>query len=102
MKPNIDRTAFGSITIEGTPFEHDVLIRLNGLVEKRKKKLSKAIYGTSKILSLYEARHVYEKGPQRLIIGTGQNDNVWAGVAGRGGGHMRIKCGVNKGVEGGL
>jgi hypothetical protein len=76
MKPNIDRTAFGSITVEGTSFEHDVLIRLNGLVEKRKKKLSKAIYGTSHILSLDEAKHVYEKGTQRLIIGTGQYGNV--------------------------
>lgn len=76
MKPSIDQTAFGSITIEGTVFEHDVLIRLNGQVKKRKKKLSKAIYGTSHTLSLDEARHVYEDGAQRLIIGTGQYDNV--------------------------
>lgn len=76
MKPSIDQTSFGSITIEGTVFEHDVIIRLNGQVEKRKKKLSKAIYGTSHIMSLDEAKHVYEKGTQRLIIGTGQYDNV--------------------------
>jgi len=50
MKPNIDQTSFGSITIEGKAFEYDVLIRLNGEIEKRKKKLSKAIYGTSHIL----------------------------------------------------
>jgi hypothetical protein len=76
MKPNIDETSFGSITIEGTVFEHDVLIRLDGQVKKRKKKLSKAIYGTSHILSLDEAKHVYEKGTHRLIIGTGQYGNV--------------------------
>jgi hypothetical protein len=76
MKPNIDQTTFGSITVAGTIFEHDVLIRLNGQVEKRKKKLSKALYGTSHILSLDEAKHIYEKGTQRLIIGTGQYDNV--------------------------
>ncbi len=76
MKPSIDKTSFGSITIEGTTFEHDVIIRLNGQVEKRKKKLSKAIYGTSHIMSLDEAKHVYEKGTQRLIIGTGQYGNV--------------------------
>ena len=76
MKPNIDETTFGSITVEGTVFEHDVLIRLNGEVKKRKKKLSKALYGTSHILSLAEAKHIYEKGTQRLIIGTGQYDNV--------------------------
>jgi hypothetical protein len=76
MKPNIDQTSFGSITIEGTTFENDVLIRLNGEVEKRKKKLSKAIYGTSHMLSLDEAKYVYEKGSKRLIIGSGQAGNV--------------------------
>jgi hypothetical protein len=45
MKPRIDETAFGSITIEGERFEHDVLIRPSGQIEKRKKKLSKAVYG---------------------------------------------------------
>ena len=72
MKPRIDRTKFGSITIEGLVFERDVIIRLDGQVKKRKKKLSKAVYGTSHTVSLDEARHVYEKGAERLIIGTGQ------------------------------
>ena len=72
MKPEIDQTKFGSITIEGTVFEHDVVIRLDGRVRKRKKKLSKAVYGTSHIVSLEEARHVYEKGAERLI-GTHQS-----------------------------
>ena len=76
MKPSIDHTTFGSISIEGAVFEHDVVIRLNGQVEKRKKKLSKAIYGTSHVLSLDEAKYVYEKGTQQLIIGTGQQGNV--------------------------
>jgi hypothetical protein len=76
MKPNIDQTTFGSITIEKVVFEHDTIIRQNGQVEKRKKKLSKAIYDTSHILSLPEAKYVYEKGVKRLIIGTGQHGNV--------------------------
>lgn len=76
MKPGIDQTTFGSITIAGKLFEHDVVIRLNGEVEKRKKKLSKALYGTSHILSLDEAKYVYEKGMQRLLIGSGQYGNV--------------------------
>lgn len=76
MKPHIDQTTFGSITIEGEPLEHDVLIRLDGQVKKRKKKLSKAVYGTSHIISLDEAQHIYEQGVQRLIIGTGQYDSV--------------------------
>jgi hypothetical protein len=72
MKPHIDQTNFGSITIERSRFEHDVIIRLDGEVKKRKKKLSKAIYGTSHVISLDEAIHVYQAGAERLIIGTGQ------------------------------
>src|SRR5437588_9396165 len=76
MNPHIDQTTFGSITIEGTAFEHDVLIRLNGQVKKRKKKLSKEVYGTSHTISLAEAKQVYEKSAERLLIGSGQYDNV--------------------------
>ena len=76
MKPKIDGTDFGSITVAHEDYEHDVIIRLNGEVEKRKKKLSKALYGTSHIVSLAEAQYVYETGAQRLIVGTGQGGNV--------------------------
>jgi len=76
MKPRIDETAFGSITIEGQSFPYDVIIRRSGQVKKRKKKLSKAVYGTSHVLSLAEAKHLYEKGARRLIVGTGQQGNV--------------------------
>ena len=72
MKPKIDKTKFGMITISSTKYENDVIIRLDGRVEKRKKKLSKAIYGTSHIISLDEAKYVYEEGAERLIVGTGQ------------------------------
>ena len=72
MKPQIDSTAFGSITIDGRQYHHDVLIRINGEVEKRKKKLSKTIFGTSHILSLDEAKFIYEKEARKVIIGTGQ------------------------------
>jgi len=72
MKPTIDKTKFGSITIEGEVFERDVIIRLDGQVKKRKKRLSKAVYGTSHTISLDEAKHIYEKGAERLLIGTGQ------------------------------
>ncbi|HEX8873183.1 MAG TPA: MTH938/NDUFAF3 family protein [Nitrosospira sp.] len=76
MKPRIDGTQFGSITIGGSDIKHDVLIRLSGNVKKRKKKLSKAVFGTSHIISLDEAEHIFEKGAKRLIIGSGQDGNV--------------------------
>ena len=76
MKPKIEKTEFGSITIGGSVFPHDVILRLSGKVKKRKKKLSKRVYGTSHTISLDEARHVYEKGADRLIVGAGQYGNV--------------------------
>ena len=48
----IEDTKFGSITIDGKTYEYDVIVRLSGKVEKRKKKLSKEQYGTSHIISM--------------------------------------------------
>jgi hypothetical protein len=72
----IDSTQFGSITVDGETHAHDVVVRLCGKVEKRKKKLSKKIFGTSHMMSLPEAEFVYEKGSDLLVLGTGQYDNV--------------------------
>ena len=52
----IERTTFGTITIDGTTYEHDVIIRLSGEVARRKKKLSKKYYRTSHVLSKDEAK----------------------------------------------
>jgi hypothetical protein len=76
MKPEIDSTVFGSITIENETYEHDVVIRLDGTIKKRKKKLSKEVYGTSHKISLAEAKFVYEQGAQCLVLGSGQNGMV--------------------------
>lgn len=76
MRPKIDDTWFGSITIEGTRYEHDVIIRLSGKVVKRKKKLSKSVHGTSHVISLAEIEDLYRKKAERIIIGTGQEDKV--------------------------
>jgi hypothetical protein len=48
------------------------VIRLGGAVEKRKKKLSKRVYGTSHKVSLEEAKEIYQNGAKRLIVGAGQ------------------------------
>jgi hypothetical protein len=72
----IENTTFGSITIDGKTYEHDVLIRLSGEVVKRKKKLSKKHYGTSHVLSKEEAKFVFERGCNQLIVGSGQMGNV--------------------------
>jgi hypothetical protein len=72
----VDGTEFGSITIDGRTYGHDILIDLSGEVSKRKKKLSKRIYGTSHTVSRDEAEYVWQKGCRELILGTGQYGNV--------------------------
>ena len=72
----IEGTAFGSITVDGTTYEHDVIIRVSGEVMKRKKRLSKQYYGTSHVISKDEAKFVFEKGCDQLIVGSGQMGNV--------------------------
>lgn len=76
MKPNLSGTGFGWIDVEGERLSHDILIRLNGQVKKRKKKLSKELYGTSHTLSLAEAEYIYQEGASGLLIGAGQFGRV--------------------------
>jgi hypothetical protein len=75
-RPHCDATGFGWIEIDGERYEHDVLIRLSGKIKRRKKKLSKQVYGTSHTLSREEAEHACEEGARVLVIGTGQDGCV--------------------------
>lgn len=72
----IESATFGAITIDGKTYEHDVVIRLSGEVVKRKKKLSKKLYGTSHVLSKDEAKFLFEKGCDQVVIASGQMGNV--------------------------
>jgi len=76
MKPTIGKTKFGYAEVDGSRINHDFLIRLSGEVKKRKKKLSKAVYGTSHKISFEEAKHIYQDGAERLIIGAGHFGRV--------------------------
>lgn len=73
---HIDHSEFGSITINGKIYDHDVTIDLSGHVRKRHKRLSKELYGTSHIVSEAEAEDIFEKDSDLLIVGTGQEGNV--------------------------
>ena len=76
MKPNLDGTGFGWIDVDDQRVSHDILIRLDGEVTKRKKKLTKDIYGTSHNISLPEAEYIYQEGATGLLIGAGQFGRV--------------------------
>jgi hypothetical protein len=76
VKPKIKRTSFGSVTVGTKTYQYDIVIGLDGEVCKRKKKLSKRLFGTSHKVSLDEIKDVYQKGARQLIVGTGQYDQV--------------------------
>ena len=78
MRKRITKTRFGSITVGGTVFRYDVIVRPDGRVKRRKKKLSKAVYGTSHTISRQEAKYVRKQASDAdvLIVGSGQYGNV--------------------------
>ena len=75
-KPIVEGTGFGFIDLDGERISHDILIRLDGEVKKRKKKLSKELYGTSHTISQAEAEYIYQEGAQGLLIGAGHFGRV--------------------------
>lgn len=76
MKPHLEKTKFGLIRTSDERYPHDILIRWDGKVRKRKSRLSKKIFGTGHIVSLDEAKQIYKKGAERLIVGTGHFDKL--------------------------
>ena len=72
MKPIINATEFGYITVQGKKYDFDIIIFPSGQVIKRKKKLSKRAEGTSHIVSIEEVEDLYVKGVRLIIIGSGQ------------------------------
>ena len=71
-QPVINSTSFGFIKVDGEDYEYDIIITLEGQVKKRKKKLSKAIYGTSHTISLPEIEYLYQEATKGILIGSGQ------------------------------
>jgi hypothetical protein len=76
MKPKINETSFGTIVIDHNYFDHDVVINLKGQVRKRKKKLSKTVYGTSHMVSDAEIEDIFDPGAEMVVIGSGQYGRV--------------------------
>jgi hypothetical protein len=71
----IENAAFGTITMDGKTYEHDVVVRLSGEIVKRKKKLSKKT--TAPRISCRRTRqNLSSKRGEQLIVGSGQLGNV--------------------------
>jgi len=71
LEPQVNSTQFGFIVINEQHYDYDIYIDAFGKINKRMKKLSKKVHGTTHILSLPEAELIYNKGVEKIIIGSG-------------------------------
>ena len=74
--PQITGTSFGEVTVGRKSYPHDVVIRVDGKVKKRKKALAKDVYGTSHMIGPKELERVCRGGLEVLFIGTGHSGQV--------------------------
>ena len=71
--PEITRSSFGEITVGKKTYEHDVYIRADGEVKKRKKSIAKAAYGTGHMIGPGELKKVCKGAPEVVFVGLGQS-----------------------------
>jgi glucokinase len=69
--PRIDEIEFGQVTVDGDRLDHDIHIRANGKLKKRKKKWGRKDHGTSHVVGPRELKKALKKGAEVLIIGEG-------------------------------
>lgn len=75
--PFLEATTFGSVTIDGQEYQHDVIVRPDGTLVRRKKKLSRR-HGSSHLVSRREIRYVLKGGrrAEELYVGAGQHSQL--------------------------
>lgn len=69
----IEKTSFGSITIDGQKYKNDIYINLDGTIIKRRKDLSKPISKGHTVLGPDEIQLLLDQNPETLVIGKGQH-----------------------------
>lgn len=67
-----EKTRFGSITVSGTKYKHDVYLHTDGNLTKRDKSHSERI-GGHKELSKWEIEQIINENPDYFIIGISQS-----------------------------
>ncbi|MCG3253042.1 MAG: hypothetical protein KAX09_04275 [Candidatus Heimdallarchaeota archaeon] len=68
----IEKTKFGSITIDGVKYKHDIYINVDGTITERKKELSRPISKGHTVLGPLEIQLLLDQKPDTLVIGQGQ------------------------------
>jgi len=74
--PTITYAAFGEVSVGKSVYKTDVVIRGDGKVRKRDRKVPKRTYGTSHKIGPEELEKVCRGHPALLVIGTGQSGMV--------------------------
>lgn len=71
--PTVEYGGFGSVKLDGQVYTGDIYIRADAKVKKRKKRIAKAVYGTSHKLGPAELVRVCKGRPELLIVGAGRD-----------------------------
>jgi len=70
---------FGMVEFDNKKYFHDIVIHVDGRVDKRDKNPSKMKYGTSHILCREEIEGLVHEKPEILVIGCGQSGALKVG-----------------------
>lgn len=68
-----ENAEFGAVIYNNTVYHQDIYVHPSGTVEKRRKELSKIVYGTSHSVVKAEMEILLKEDPDCVLIGTGYN-----------------------------
>jgi len=63
---------FGMVKFADKKYKYDIIVHLDGSVDKRNKNPSRRKYGTSHILAAEEIEDLIGENPEVLVVGCGQ------------------------------
>ena len=81
--PTVEWVAEGEVRINGERHVDDIVIREDGSLRKRRKKLSRRVFGTDSRVSIPELEWVCKGMPQALVIGIGATGKLQIGAEAR-------------------
>jgi hypothetical protein len=70
---------FGMVEFGQEKYFHDIIVHVDGRVEKRDKSPSKRKYGTSHLMCKEEIEELVKENPDALVIGCGQSGMLKVG-----------------------
>jgi len=77
--PQIEWIGLGEIQINGHRYTQDVVVRGDGSIKKRRRKLSRQVYGDAHMVSVEEVKQICRSSPHVLVVGTGTEGRLSLG-----------------------